>query len=145
MKKIIFAIVFISRICFADDPKIIVVNKDQLNPYDGILLNKEAAVSLKVEFDSLNDKCNLTLQEQKEKLNVTCNYDKTIINNECDRQKKDLNIKLETSTKELELYKNKIIEEQNKANSNYWSGTFIGAAGGVLVTSIVGLAIYMFK
>jgi hypothetical protein len=145
MKKVIFATFLISNICFADDPKAIPINKGEIAPFDGVLLNKDAAVSLKVEIDSLKDECNLKLNRQKDLNVANCDYEKNVLINGCEREKADLSTKINSLNKEIDLYKNKVQEEQKKSDTNFWTGTFIGAAGGVLVTSIVGLGIYIFR
>jgi len=145
MKKLFFISMLICNLSYADDPKIIAVSKGQEAPYDGVLLNKDAAVSLKVEIDTSSEKCNILTNKEKDTQIANCDYQKSILINQCEREKSDLNTRITTISKELELYKEKVKEEQSKSSSEFWKGTFIGAAGGVLVTSIVGLGIYIFR
>lgn len=146
MNNKIFLITFlISFLSFAEEPKIISINKGVETPYEGILLNKEAAVSLKVEIDSSEEKCNLLIDKQTELSIASCNYEKSLLVNKCDKEKADLNTKLESLNKELIIYNDKIKEAENKTKSEFWSGTIIGAAGGVLITSIISLGIYIFN
>jgi hypothetical protein len=145
VKKVIFTTLLISSICLAQDPKAVPLNKGEVAPFEGVLLNKDAAVSLKVEIDSLKDECNLKLNRQKDLNIANCDYEKTVLINSCEREKTDLSTRIGSLNQEIDLYKNKVLEEQKKSDTNFWTGTFIGAAGGVLVTSIVGLGIYIFR
>ena len=145
MKKFIFASLLISGICFADDPKIVSINKGESAPYEGVLLNKDAAVSLKVEIDSLKDECTLKLNREKELNTVSCDYDKSVLINSCEREKTDLSTKINSLNQEINLYKDKIKEEQINSNKEFWSGALVGTASGVLITSIIGLGIYIFN
>ena len=135
----------ISFLSYAEESKIIVINKAQEAPYEGILLNKEAAISIKVEFDLMNNKCNISLDTQKELQKANCSYEKEILFNHYEKEKTDLNINLSSLNNEIELYKNKVKVAQEDANKQFWSGTFIGVAGGILITSIIGLTIYIIK
>ena len=135
----------ISFLSYAEESKIIVINKAQEAPYEGILLNKEAAISIKVEFDLMNNKCNISLDTQKELQKANCSYEKEILFNHYEKEKTDLNINLSSLNNEIELYKNKVKVAQEDANKQFWSGTFIGVAGGVLITSVIGLTIYIIK
>lgn len=135
----------ISFLSYAEESKIIVINKAQEAPYEGILLNKEATISIKVEFDLMNNKCNISLDTQKELQKANCSYEKEILFNHYEKEKTDLNINLSSLNNEIELYKNKIKVAQEDANKQFWSGTFIGVAGGILITSIIGLTIYIIK
>jgi hypothetical protein len=145
MKKLFFTVLLLSNLTFAEEPKITVINKGQEAPYEGLLLNKDAAISLKVEIDSSKELCNISLQKQKDLLIANYDYEKSILINQCERQQKEISIKLESANKEIEIYKKKMIDEELKANSNFWNGTFIGAASGILATSIIGLGIYIFN
>jgi hypothetical protein len=146
MNNKIFLIAFlISFLTFAEEPKIISIGKGIETPYEGILLNKEAAVSLKVELDTSEEKCNLLVNKQVELSIATCDYEKSILINKCEKDKTDLNIKLNSLNQELLIYNDKVKESENKVKAEFWSGTIIGAAGSVLVTSIIGLGIYIFK
>lgn len=135
----------ISFLSYAEESKIIVINKAQEAPYEGILLNKEAAISIKVEFDLMNNKCNISLDTQKELQKANCSYEKEILFNHYEKEKTDLNINLSSLNNEIELYKNKVKVAQEDANKQFWSGTFIGVVGGILITSIIGLTIYIIK
>jgi len=135
----------ISFLSYAEESKIIVINKAQEAPYEGILLNKEATISIKVEFDLMNNKCNISLDTQKELQKANCSYEKEILFNHCEKEKTDLNINLSSLNNEIELYKNKVKVAQEDANKQFWSGAFIGAAGSILITSIIGLTIYIVK
>lgn len=145
MKKLFFISMLICNLSLADEAKIIPINKGQEAPFEGLLLNKDAAVSLKVEIDTSNEKCNILINKEKDSQIANCDYQKNILINQCSREKSDLNTRIITINKELDLYKDKVKEEQSKSSSEFWNGTFIGAAGGILVTSIVGLGIYIFR
>ena len=145
MKKLFFISMLICNLSYANEPKITPILKGQEAPYEGVLLNKDAAISLKVEIDTSSEKCNILINKEKDTQVANCDYQKSILINQCEREKSDLSTRITTVSKELDLYKQKVKEEQSRSSSEFWNGTFIGAAGGVLVTSIVGLGIYIFR
>lgn len=115
------------------------VNKNDLAPYDGILLTPEAMSLVVSSYDSQKEMYELTIQKQYESDFEVLKIETGKLKVELESQKKKSDTRLEFKDKEIQRLQ-KINEDISKSKSNILRDILF-AAGGVGVGIIAGVII----